>query len=51
MKPGDLCWFVGTTAVEHVHCNQHRDGTVTDIRTGRVLSPREVAYVIEDAGR
>lgn len=43
-RSGDLCRFVthpggkDYPAVEHYRCNDHRDGTVTDPATGRILT-------------
>lgn len=38
MQSGDLCQFgPGDFQVTHYRCDEHRDGTVTDVRTGEVV--------------
>lgn len=36
-KPGDLCQILSNGRVRHFRCDQHPDGTVTDVRTGKVI--------------
>lgn len=37
LKPGDLCQLLGDFKVRHYSCDEHADGTVTDVRTGEVV--------------
>lgn len=39
MGSGDLCWFGPEQyQVTHHRCDKYRDGTVTDTRTGRIVT-------------
>lgn len=37
---GDLCQILEGYMVRHYSCDQHADGTVTDVHTGEVVSQR-----------
>ena len=39
-RPGDLCVLLGGPLVQHYECDEHPDGTITDVRTGEVVSSR-----------
>lgn len=36
-KPGDHCQILSGLRVKHIDCDEHPDGTITDVRTGEVL--------------
>lgn len=36
-QPGDLCRLLGNYEVEHVDCDEHPDGTVTNVVTGKIV--------------
>ena len=37
LKPGDLCRILDNFEIEHHGCDEHPDGVVTDVRTGKVV--------------
>lgn len=39
MGSGDMCWFGPEQyQVTHYRCDEYRDGTVTDVRTGMIVT-------------
>ena len=38
-QPGDRCRLLGNFRVQHFECDEHPDGTITDVRTGEVVAP------------
>ena len=49
VAPGSLCWYGRAadggsdgTVEHHATCDEHPAGTITDVRTGRVIGKKEI---------